>query len=199
MGRKVHPIGFRLGITQEHRARWFAEELLKRQNGNLLWALMSHNAGPDAVDRWKVAWRRLGRADDIEFMVDTARFGETRGFAQRALSALWLARATPRAWLEQGKRISVKNAPTHYGTVGYEIVSDADNGKITATIGMPTRNPPSAVVLRLRHPKALPIKGVAVDGQPGVGVGLAGRGRDIPDADVRDAAAVPQVGQAFRR
>ena len=26
--------------------------------------------------------------------------------------SLWLARATPRAWLEQGKKISVKNAPT---------------------------------------------------------------------------------------
>ena len=25
MGRKVHPIGFRLGIVQDHRARWFAE------------------------------------------------------------------------------------------------------------------------------------------------------------------------------
>lgn len=25
MGRKVHPIGFRLGIIQEHRARWYAE------------------------------------------------------------------------------------------------------------------------------------------------------------------------------
>ena len=25
MGRKVHPIGFRLGITESHRSRWFAE------------------------------------------------------------------------------------------------------------------------------------------------------------------------------
>jgi len=25
LGRKVHPIGFRLGIVQEHRARWYAE------------------------------------------------------------------------------------------------------------------------------------------------------------------------------
>ena len=25
MGRKVHPIGFRLGIIQDHRARWYAE------------------------------------------------------------------------------------------------------------------------------------------------------------------------------
>lgn len=24
MGQKIHPVGFRLGITQEHRARWFA-------------------------------------------------------------------------------------------------------------------------------------------------------------------------------
>ncbi len=25
MGQKIHPIGFRLGVTQEHRARWFAD------------------------------------------------------------------------------------------------------------------------------------------------------------------------------
>ncbi|PZS02738.1 MAG: 30S ribosomal protein S3, partial [Candidatus Chloroheliales bacterium] len=25
MGRKVNPIGFRLGITTEHQSRWFAE------------------------------------------------------------------------------------------------------------------------------------------------------------------------------
>lgn len=24
MGRKVHPIGFRLGIIKEHKSRWFA-------------------------------------------------------------------------------------------------------------------------------------------------------------------------------
>jgi soluble lytic murein transglycosylase-like protein len=85
-------------------ARWFAEELLKRQNGNVLWALMSHNAGPDAVDRWKAMWRRLGRADDIEFMVDTVRFDETRGFAQRALTTLWLVRSTPVGSDRQGPR-----------------------------------------------------------------------------------------------
>src|SRR5699024_5097811 len=25
MGQKVHPIGYRLGITTDHRARWFAD------------------------------------------------------------------------------------------------------------------------------------------------------------------------------
>ena len=79
---------------------------------------------------------------------------------------LWLARATPRHWLEQGKTISVKNAPTYFGTVAYEIVSDVDNGKINATVEMPSRKAPKEVVLRFRHPKSAPIKGVTVNGKP---------------------------------
>ena len=77
---------------------------------------------------------------------------------------LWLVRATPRVWTEQGKKISVKNAPTHFGTVDYEIVSDVDHGKINATIKMPNRNAPKEVRLRLRHPRSAPIKSVSVNG-----------------------------------
>ena len=77
---------------------------------------------------------------------------------------LWLAKATPRHWLEQGKRISVKNAPTYFGATAYEIVSDVDHGKISATVEMPSRKPPKTVILRFRHPKSLPIKGVTVNG-----------------------------------
>jgi len=79
---------------------------------------------------------------------------------------LWLARATPRAWLEQGKKISVKNAPTHFGTVDYEIVSDVDHGKVAASVKLPSRNPPGEILLRLRHPKSAPIQSVTVNGQP---------------------------------
>lgn len=75
-------------------ARWFADELLPGQNGNVLWALMAHNAGPGAVARWKSIWRRIGRLDDFEFMAETARFEETRGFVRRALTAYWVAGAT---------------------------------------------------------------------------------------------------------
>ena len=82
---------------------------------------------------------------------------------------LWLGRGTPRAWLEQGKKISVKDAPTRFGAVAYEIVSDADKGSITATIQMPARKPPQEVVLRFRHPTSAPIKGVTVNGQPWTG------------------------------
>ena len=79
---------------------------------------------------------------------------------------LWLARGTPRAWLEQGKRISVKHSPTQFGTLDYEILSDVAHGKITATVSMPVRNAPKEVLLRLRHPKAVPIASVIVNGKP---------------------------------
>ena len=58
-----------------------------------------------------------------------------------------------------------RNAPTYFGTVAYEIVSDVDNGKITATVEMPLRKPPQEVLLRLRHPTAAPIKNVTINGQ----------------------------------
>jgi hypothetical protein len=79
--------------------------------------------------------------------------------------SLWIARATPRAWLEQGQKISVKNAPTYFGTLAYEIVSDADNGKITATVEIPSRKPPQGVIVRFRHPQTASLKSVTVNGQ----------------------------------
>ncbi len=82
-----------------------------------------------------------------------------------------LARATPRAWLDQGKKINVKNAPTCFGALAYEIVSDVDNGKINATVEMPSRKAPKEVVLRFRHPKAAPIKAVTVNGPSATSTG----------------------------
>ena len=58
----------------------------------------------------------------------------------------------------------MKNAPTYFGTVGYQIVSDADHRKITATVEMPARRAPNSVLLRLRHPRALRMKRVTVNG-----------------------------------
>jgi hypothetical protein len=80
-------------------------------------------------------------------------------------SSLWIARGTPRAWLEQGKKLSVINAPTYFGPLAYEIVSDADNGKISATIEVPSRKSPESIILRFRHPKQSPIKSVTVNGK----------------------------------
>lgn len=79
--------------------------------------------------------------------------------------SLWAARATPRSWLEQGKKIAVANAPTCFGPLTYEIVSDVDHGKITAALQMPGRELLKSVILRLRHPRATPIRSVTVNGR----------------------------------
>jgi len=79
--------------------------------------------------------------------------------------SLWLARATPRAWLEQGKKIAVKDAPTYFGTAAYEIASDVDTGRINATVEVPSRKAPDRIALRFRHPKAAPIKSATVNGK----------------------------------
>ena len=78
---------------------------------------------------------------------------------------LWLARATPRAWLAQGKTIRVKNVPTYFGPTGYEIVSDVDHKTIRAAIELPSRTPPETMVLRLRHPAAASLHDVTVNGE----------------------------------
>jgi hypothetical protein len=79
---------------------------------------------------------------------------------------LRLAGGTPRAWLEQGKKVRVQNAPSRFGTVAYEIASDADHGRIRATVDLPVRNQPKQILLRLRHPRAAPINSVTVNGGP---------------------------------
>jgi hypothetical protein len=77
---------------------------------------------------------------------------------------LWLARATPRVWLQDGRRIAVQNAPTCFGDVGYEIISAVNDGRILATVNLPVRHPPREVRLQLRHPDSSPILGVTVNG-----------------------------------
>ncbi|MBP8129237.1 MAG: hypothetical protein KA184_06605 [Candidatus Hydrogenedentes bacterium] len=77
--------------------------------------------------------------------------------------SLWIARATPRAWLEQGKRILVRNAPTYFGPLSYETVSHVDNGEIAVSIEIPSRRPPDCVLLRVRHPRQKPIASVRVN------------------------------------
>jgi hypothetical protein len=108
------------------------------------------------------------RSADFEKVFEEAAFIErVRSMLVMEIGdTLWLARATPRAWLEQGKKIAVNGAPTYFGTVAYEIVSDVDNGKINATVEIPARKAPASVILRLRHPKSAPIQAVTVNGQP---------------------------------
>lgn len=85
---------------------------------------------------------------------------------------LWLAPFVTNNWLKPGMKVSVANAPTHFGPVGYEIVSSSDKGFIEATVQCPTRTPPSEIMLRVRHPEGKPMKSVQVDGRAYTGFDL---------------------------
>lgn len=87
---------------------------------------------------------------------------------------LRLAFATPRAWLENGKRIRVERAPTQFGEISYEIRSLLGKGRIEADLTLPARRAASSVRLRLRSPgfhlhraqcgdQTLPINGETID------------------------------------
>ncbi len=78
---------------------------------------------------------------------------------------LRLAWATPRVWLEHGRSLSVTRAPSLYGPLDFRITSQVGEGIIEANICPPRRNPPKRLILRLRHPAALSISRVTVNGQ----------------------------------
>lgn len=79
---------------------------------------------------------------------------------------LFLARGTPREWLQHGQRIAVNNAPSYFGPLSYSIQSYANEGKIEARVVPPNRSHPKALYLRLRHPEKAPIKQVTLNGRP---------------------------------
>lgn len=92
MGQKIHPVGFRLGITQEHQSRWFADpsrypELLQEDYKlrnyieKKLGRLAQNNAGISEV-------RIERKADQIELEVRTARPGVVVGRQGAGIEAL---------------------------------------------------------------------------------------------------------------
>lgn len=89
MGRKVHPIGFRLGIIQDHRARWFAEkgdyrDLLKEDLAIRKLVYGSHERGGIA----DVEIERLPAAKQVSVKISTAKPGIVIGRKGAAVNQL---------------------------------------------------------------------------------------------------------------
>jgi hypothetical protein len=78
---------------------------------------------------------------------------------------LILAQATPRAWLGDGKDISVRNAPTWFGPLTYNVHSRTKSGSIEATVQLENERPGTTILLRLRHPEGKPIRSVKINGK----------------------------------
>ncbi len=92
MGQKIHPIGFRLGITQEHQSQWFAppdrypallqeDYKLRQYIERKLGRLAPNNAGISEV-------RIERKADQIDLEVRTARPGVVVGRGGAGIESL---------------------------------------------------------------------------------------------------------------
>ncbi len=85
-------------------ARTLKDELLKRYHGDILLALMAHNAGLPAVENWISKWKELGRSNDIEYMIETIRFEQTRIFIRGVITDMAIVYAARASNAKQRKR-----------------------------------------------------------------------------------------------
>jgi hypothetical protein len=87
-------------------------------------------------------------------------------FVQERGDELWLAPFVTTHWMNDGQTVSVRNAPTRFGKVGYTINSAVAKGQIVAVVELPAKCTAKKVVLRLRHPEGKPMQSVTVTGKP---------------------------------
>jgi small subunit ribosomal protein S3 len=92
VGQKIHPVGFRLGITQEHQSLWFAvpdryPELL--QEDHKLRQYIEQKLGRNAQNNAGISEIRIERkADQIDLEVRTARPGVVVGRGGQGIESL---------------------------------------------------------------------------------------------------------------
>lgn len=82
------------------------------------------------------------------------------------IEELRIAHATPRAWMQEGKKISFTALPTMAGPVSLEMVSAIDDGEVTAQLTLPAASASVTTKLRVRLPDGHVIAGVSVNGAP---------------------------------
>lgn len=79
--------------------------------------------------------------------------------------SLLIGDVIPRSWLEDGKKLAVRDAPTEFGDVSMSIVSAVKSESILVKFSPPARHAPKSVKIRLRHPSDKAIRSVRIDGR----------------------------------
>jgi hypothetical protein len=87
-------------------------------------------------------------------------------FEDPETNALWLGKAIPRNWLEDGKVTKVTGAATKWGRIGFSIDSHLKSSTIETKIDLSPQGLPITTNLRLRAPDELKIKSVTLNGKP---------------------------------
>jgi hypothetical protein len=78
---------------------------------------------------------------------------------------LRLAFATPKRWLEDGKKFKVERAPTTFGPVSFSMESKLNHGEVVADIQLPQRNVAQKILFRARVPDGWKIISAKANGQ----------------------------------
>jgi hypothetical protein len=73
--------------------------------------------------------------------------------------------ATPRRWLEDGRRIEVKDAPTAFGPVSVTVESRLSRGEVLANVILPRRSSPERTFLRIRVPEGWHVQHASTNDQ----------------------------------
>ncbi len=87
MGQKIHPVGFRLGVTQEHRSRWYADGALyvdRLQEDCKIRDYIDKNLNNAGISKVRIE----RKADQIELEVHTARPGVVVGRGGSGIESL---------------------------------------------------------------------------------------------------------------
>lgn len=87
MGQKIHPLGFRLGVTQEHRAHWFAkpsEYKFLVEEDNYIRKYLNAKLANAGVARIHIQ----RKADQVEIEIYTARPGLVVGRTGKGIENL---------------------------------------------------------------------------------------------------------------
>jgi len=103
VGQKIHPIGFRLGVTQEHRSRWFADP--KRYPEVLQEDYKIRQYVEEKLNNAGISEIRIERkADQIDLEIHTARPGVVVG---RGGSGIDTLRTSLQAALGSNRQIRI--------------------------------------------------------------------------------------------
>ena len=84
---------------------------------------------------------------------------------ERDDDSLLLAGFTPRRWMDDGEKIEVRGAPTRFGPLSMTLQNRTAGKQLEATVEMPGRTRPSALLVRFRHAGGNQIRSVTVNGR----------------------------------
>jgi hypothetical protein len=84
--------------------------------------------------------------------------------------AISLLEGTSRRWLDQGQAVRIREAPTWYGPLSLECVSNVREGNVQVCVQVPPRLGEVPMRLCLRLPDGLRIVSVTLGGRPHAGV-----------------------------